>query len=170
MKLNKPILYKNYIQLFKDNRGFLNPFNIETFLKKKKIEDFALKYQLLSLTQKKNTFRGFHFQKSPYDQIKIIILHTGSILDIVFPYDNLKKSKIKKYNLNAGDILVIPSNYAHGFVTKTSNVLIQYLMNKKYAHTHYTGYSCKDLIIQEKDSKKLIISKNDTNLKKIYFE
>jgi len=170
MKLNKPILFRNYNQSFIDNRGFLNPFNIETFLKKKSIEDFVLKYQLLSQTQKKNTFRGFHFQKPPYDQIKIIILHSGSILDIVFPYDNLKKSNIKKYNLNAGDILVIPSNYAHGFVTKTSNVVIQYFMNNKYAHTHYTGYSCKDLIMEEINNKKLIISKNDTKLKKIYFE
>ena len=36
-------------------------------------------------------------------------------------------------DLSAGDVLMIPENYAHGFYTKSSNTILQYLLNKDFS-------------------------------------
>jgi dTDP-4-dehydrorhamnose 3,5-epimerase len=167
MKLKKPKLLKNYQKQFLDERGFLNPMSIAKLLKRHDLEDFEHSYQLISMTEHLNTFRGFHFQKPPHEQIKILIVHSGEILDIVFPFDDPKEENIETFNLKAGDILLIPNNYAHGFYTCSDNVLIQYIMNKEYSPESYTGFNGLDFISKKMDRQDIVISANDLTLPKL---
>jgi len=164
MKLKKPKLLKNYHQQFLDERGFLNPMSITELLQRHDLESFEHSYQLISMTEHLNTFRGFHFQRPPHEQIKILILHSGEILDIVFPFDDVKKENIETFNLKAGDILLIPNNYAHGFYTCSDNVLIQYIMNKEYSRESYTGFNGLDFISKKMNRQDILISANDLAL------
>lgn len=164
MKLKKPKLLENNQQQFLDQRGFLNPMSITKLLQRQELESFECSYQLISMTERLNTFRGFHFQKPPHEQIKILIVHSGEILDIVFPFDDAKKENIETFNLKAGDILLIPDDYAHGFYTCSDNVLIQYIMNKEYSPESYTGYNGLDFISKKMNRQDILISDNDLTL------
>jgi dTDP-4-dehydrorhamnose 3,5-epimerase len=164
MKLKKPKLLENYHQQFLDQRGFLNPMSLSKLLQRHDLEDFDYSYQLISMTEHMNTFRGFHFQKPPDEQTKILIMHSGEVLDIVFPFDDVKKENIETFNLKAGDILLIPNNYAHGFYTCSNNVLIQYIMNKEYNPESYTGFNGLDFICKKMNRQDILISPNDLSL------
>tara|TARA_A100001011_G_scaffold60804_1_gene60625 strand:- start:99 stop:590 length:492 start_codon:yes stop_codon:yes gene_type:complete len=158
------MLYKNFFTGFPDKRGYLNPVDLEALIDKVNLPNFDFKYQLISYSVKKNVFRGFHYQKPPFEQTKILIIHQGSIRDIIFPINSPNKSSMLEFDLVAGDVIVIPSNYAHGFYTKTSNVLLQYLMDKKYSPDHYSGFNPMQYIESLKLSAEPIISSKDIKL------
>ena len=170
MKLNKPKLLKKSQNCFVDKRGFLNPISLKTLFEKNELNDFNFQYQLISFTKHENTFRGFHFQKPPSQQIKVLIVHSGKILDIVFPYNDLKKENLETFKLEAGDALIIPDNYAHGFYTESSDVLLQYMMNGDYAPQDYTGLNGYKYISEKIGKNNMIISENDLGLKEFSFE
>ena len=96
MKLIKPIVLKDFFNTFPDNRGSLSTLDIKRLYKALNLKGFDFNYQLISSNHTKGTFRGFHFQVKPYEQTKIVVVHSGSILDIVFPYEKPDKSNISK--------------------------------------------------------------------------
>lgn len=163
------MVYKNFFTGFPDERGFLNPFDLRQLLETIKIPNFNLRYQLISFSEEKNVFRGFHFQKKPYEQTKILIVHKGSIKDILFPIENSTKSSTFEYDLEAGDVIVIPNNFAHGFYTKSSNVLLQYLMDQKFSPEHYAGFSPLGYIEKHSFDSKPIVSRKDMSLPQLNF-
>jgi len=167
MKLSKPILLKSFFQSFKDERGYLNELSLSKILDAENLKSFEPRYQLVSFTKNSGTFRGFHFQKPPSQQIKILALHQGSILDIVFPFDDLKKENIQQFNLIAGDILIIPDNFAHGFYTKSSDVLIQYTLNKDFVSADYRGFYGGKFIKKITKNDNVLISPKDLSLQEI---
>lgn len=148
MKLESPQLFKGIFKQYLDERGYLNPIDITAVANSINVKSFALKYQLTSFSLHKHCFRGLHYQLPPHAQSKLVIVHSGKILDIVVPFDNPKESKIKKYELEAGDILFVPNTYAHGFLTKTPNVSIQYLLDHEFNHESYNGINAIDYIKQ----------------------
>ena len=161
------MVLKNFFKGFPDNRGYLNPIDIESLLSELDKPDFNFKYQLLSSSKEKNIFRGFHYQTEPFEQTKILIIHQGSIKDIIFPITSPSLSSIMEFDLEAGDVIVIPNDYAHGFYTKTPNVLLQYLMDKKFSPNHYTGFSPLEYIKTSSLHSMPIISSKDLKLPKL---
>ncbi len=163
------MIYRNFFASFPDKRGFLNPFDLKQLLETIQIPNFNLRYQLISFSEERNVFRGFHFQNKPFEQTKILMVHKGSIKDILFPIENATKSSIIEYDLEAGDVIVIPNNFAHGFYTKSSNVLLQYLMDQKFSPEHYTGFSPLRYIENHSFDSEPIVSKKDMSLPQINF-
>jgi dTDP-4-dehydrorhamnose 3,5-epimerase-like enzyme len=103
MKFKKPKVYKKFFNAFPDERGFLTAFDLEKIQKKLDVE---FNYQLVSLSKKKFTFRGFHYQKEPKAQNKIIAIHSGQIIDfavdINFPSSlNIKNFRIVCWRYNS---------------------------------------------------------------------
>ena len=162
MKLEMPQLFKGAFNQYIDERGYLNPIDITAVANSINIKSFAFKYQLMSLSLHKHCFQGLHYQLPPHAQSKLVIVHSGKILDIVVPFDSPKESKIEKYELEAGDILFVPNTYAHGFLTKTPNVNIQYLLDHEFNYESYNGINAinyirhfvsdNDIIISDKDA------------------
>jgi dTDP-4-dehydrorhamnose 3,5-epimerase len=164
MNLKEPKMLKGLFQSYKDERGFLNPILIEKLLNIDELADFDVKLQLMSYTKSVNTFRGFHYQKPPAHQAKVLIVHKGKILDMVFPTKNFSKKSIQIFHLNAGDVLMIPENYAHGFYTKSSNTILQYLLNKDFSAINYTGLNGSNFIKKLIGKDDILISDNDRRL------
>jgi len=164
------MLYKKIFQGFPDNRGYLNPLDLASLTKTVGMPNFDFAYQLVSYSEEKNVFRGFHYQESPFRQTKILIVHQGSIKDIIFPIDVPTQQSIIEFDLEAGDVLVIPSDFAHGFYTKSSNVLLQYLMDQKFSPDHYTGFSPMGYIDTCSFDSEPIISSKDRNLPELSFK
>tara|TARA_B100001564_G_C20651879_1_gene677269 strand:+ start:293 stop:814 length:522 start_codon:yes stop_codon:yes gene_type:complete len=157
MNLNKSIepvkIKKNK---FIDRRGYFQ----EIYLKK----NFNLRIQFTAIAHsKKNVIRGLHFQKKNR-QSKLIYVISGKILDVAV---NLKKNsknfgKIYKYILKEGDILFIPSFYAHGYECLSSRSTVLYHLEKYRDPKSESGIPFNDKKLNIKwVSKNPIISKRD---------
>ena len=162
MKLKKPKVYSKYFDSFLDSRGFLSALDSEKLEKKFQIK---FNYQLVSLSEKKYTFRGFHYQKMPKAQNKIVIVHSGKVLDFVVKVDSPSSSQVKSFELSAGDVIAIPQDYAHGFLSLTNKVIIQYLLDNKFSAKNYSGFNANSFIKKKFTGKKIIISSKDKSLK-----
>ena len=164
MKLSKPIVFKNIFNIFDDNRGFLSTLDIEKLIEKLPNSSFNFAYQLLSFSEKKHTFRGMHYQEQPFTQNKLIIVHQGSIVDLVIELGNKEIDNALSFEISAGDAIFVPNNYAHGFISLTDNVLMQYFMDNKFSQENYKGFNITKYLEKEYPNIDLIISEKDRNL------
>ena len=164
MKLSKPIVFKNIFNIFEDNRGFLSSLDIEKLIEKIPNSSFSFDYQLLSFNERKHTFRGMHYQEQPFSQNKLIVVHQGSIVDLAIELGNKEIDDVLSFEISAGDAIFVPNNYAHGFVSFTDNVLMQYFMDNKFSQENYKGFSITKFLEKEYPNIDLIISEKDRNL------
>ena len=163
MKLSKPIVFKNIFNIFDDNRGFLSVLDIDKLIEKLPNTSFNFAYQLLSFSEKKHTFRGMHYQEQPFTQNKLIIVHQGSIVDLVIELGNKEIDEVLSFEISAGDAIFVPNNYAHGFISLTDNVLMQYFMDNKFSQENYKGFNITKYLEKEYPNIDLIISEKDRN-------
>ena len=141
---------------FKDNRGYFKELLKEKDLKRK------FPFLVMSFS-KKNVIRGLHFQLKN-KQSKLIYVSNGKILDVAV---NLKKNsknfgKIFKYVLREGDILFIPSFYAHGYECLSKRSTVFYHLEKYRDTKSESGIPFNDKNLNIKwFTKNPIISKRD---------
>ena len=157
MSLEIPKIIKT--NCYYDKRGYLQ----EIYLKKNLKKNF--KFSLITFSRR-NVFRGFHFQ-SKNQQVKLIYLVKGSILDIVIDLRRRSNNfgKAYRFKLREKNILYIPKGFAHGFLTLSAeNVLLYYMTNYRDAKNE-NGIVWNDKKLKIKlPVKKLIISKKDKKL------
>ena len=157
MSLEIPKIIK--ANCYYDKRGYLQ----EIYLKKNLKKNF--KFSLITFSRR-NVFRGFHFQ-SKNQQVKLIYLVKGSILDIVIDLRRRSNNfgKAYRFKLREKNILYIPKGFAHGFLTLSAeNVLLYYMTNYRDAKNE-NGIVWNDKNLKIKfPVKKLIISKKDKKL------
>ena len=107
---------------------------------KQEMEAHGLKTNIVqintSLSLKKGTLRGMHYQKHPYEETKLVRCTRGAIFDVIV--DLRKDSPTFKQwfgielNENNHTMLYIPEKFAHGFITLTDNCEITYLNTQFY--------------------------------------
>jgi len=141
--MNKPVFHPTSIDKLKlieyqpisDERGFLNRLFCETtfhhLMQGKKIQQINQ-----TLTKKKGTVRGFHYQFPPHAEIKIVSCLKGKVWDVAVDLrkgsptflhhhaELLTEDNYKSY--------LIPEGFAHGFQTLTSNCEMLYFHTADY--------------------------------------
>jgi dTDP-4-dehydrorhamnose 3,5-epimerase len=89
-----------------------------------------------SYNAKNGTLRGFHFQKHPHGQAKLVSCVTGRTMDVVVDLrrDSVSFGKWHAFELTAasGTSIYIPAGCAHGFLTLDANTTIAYLIEGDY--------------------------------------
>ena len=99
------------------------------------VTDFVQDNQ--SMSAKKGTLRGLHFQNAPKAQTKLIRCTKGAILDVAVDIRRGSPTYLKwiSVELTAENKrqLYIPKGFAHGFVTLVDDVEIQYKVDDYYA-------------------------------------
>lgn len=116
-------------KVFDDDRGwFMETYN------KKTLEDQGINIDFIqdnrSLSKKKGSLRGLHYQKKPHAQSKLVRCIKGSAFDVVV--DLRKDSRTYKQWLGVNlteenkKSLFIPKGFAHGFLTLEDNTEIEY--------------------------------------------
>jgi dTDP-4-dehydrorhamnose 3,5-epimerase len=103
-----------------DERGFF----ARTFCRRE-FEDHGLEPNLLqcsvSFNRRQGTLRGIHFQRSPYQETKIVRCTAGAIFDVIVDLraDSPTFLKYLAVELTAENrrALYVPNDFAHGFQT-----------------------------------------------------
>ena len=156
-------------KIFEDSRGyFFEPFNKNLF--KEKFGDINFVQDNESKSSK-GVLRGFHFQKPPFEQAKLVRCIDGEVLDIAL--DLRKESKTyRKYEkvLLSGKNkkqFFIPRGFAHAFLVLSDTAILSYKVDNLYAPEYDSGIIWNDPSLSidwGMDESKLIISKKDKNL------
>ncbi|MFD1316297.1 dTDP-4-dehydrorhamnose 3,5-epimerase [Namhaeicola litoreus] len=120
-------------KVFYDERGyFMETFNQKNF---ERFSDLTFVQDNESLSQK-NVLRGLHFQKPPFAQAKLIRVVQGSIYDVAVDLrkDSPNYGKYYGHILSAENKhqLFIPIGFAHGFLSREDNTIINYKCSNFY--------------------------------------
>jgi dTDP-4-dehydrorhamnose 3,5-epimerase len=90
----------------------------------------------ISGNKKSGTLRGFHYQKEPFAEDKIITCLNGKIYDVVIDLriDSASYLKWKSFYLTPENrkMLFIPAGFAHAYQTLKNNTLILYYSSNFY--------------------------------------
>jgi dTDP-4-dehydrorhamnose 3,5-epimerase len=88
----------------------------------------------LTLTRKRGTIRGMHFQAEPKPEIKLVRCAAGAVYDVLIDVrrDSPTFGRWEGFELRAaeGRMLYIPGGFAHGFQCLTNNCELFYQMSE----------------------------------------
>ena len=123
-------------KVFGDKRGWFT----ETY-SKEKFKNLGVDIDFIqdnhSFSSEKGTLRGLHFQLNPKSQSKLVRCTKGSMLDIVvdlrFGSPTYKKWIAVELTEENKKQLLVPKGFAHGFVTLTEGVEVQYKVDEYYS-------------------------------------
>ncbi len=118
-----------------DNRGYLERLfcteELQAIIPGKQIMQINH-----TLTQKKGTVRGMHFQHPPHAETKFIMCLQGEVFDVAVDLRHNSASFLKWHGelLSADNhkTLVIPEGFSHGFQTLTDDCELIYLHTAAY--------------------------------------
>ena len=166
-KLSLPGVFLIEPAIHADNRGTFH----RTFCKKI-FQDNGLETEFVqdsvSFNPHNKTLRGMHFQRTPYEEIKLVTCLQGKIFDVIA--DNRLASKtygkwcaveLSQKNKN---MVYIPEGYAHGFLTLEPHSLIHYKISEYFEPNSASGFMWNDRLFAIKwpDIPK-ILSEKDKN-------
>lgn len=119
-----------------DHRGWFMETYSEQDLKEHGIHT-AFVQDNHSYSAQKNTLRGLHFQTNPKAQTKLIRCVRGIIIDTVVDLRKHSKTYKKWFSIELSaenkKQLYIPKGFAHGFLTVTNDVEVQYKVDEFYS-------------------------------------
>lgn len=136
------------IKSFKDNRGEMKFIqNI----------DNKNKHQTFISINHKNVIRGIH--TSPYS--KLITVLSGSIIDYVINFED--SSIYSKRTMYENDVLEIPANCGHLFISLEDNTSVLYQLNGEYNEKFEKNYNyrCPYINLDIDNTIEYIVSEKD---------
>lgn len=132
-----------------------------------------------SFSAPQGTVRGLHFQIPPQPQAKLIRVLSGAILDVAVDIrpgsPTYGQHVAVRLDAEAGEQLLIPHGFAHGFCTLTPDVMVAYKVDSYYSAAHDRGIRWNDpalgidwpvneatAILSDKDRKAPLLSEAGT--------
>lgn len=157
-------------KVFRDTRGFF----CETFQKERFTQLTAVNAEFVQDNQSESSYgvlRGLHYQKSPYEQAKLVRVIVGKVLDVVVDLRKDSPSFGKHYSTMLDDQnmnqLYIPRGCAHGFLTLSERSVFAYKCDGYYKPEADTGIRFDDATLGidwHLPTDELIISEKDQGL------
>lgn len=104
-----------------------------------------------SVTLKKGTARGLHFQYAPDAEVKIIKCIKGSVYDVVVDIRKNSPTFLKQFNLELTaenhKMLCIPKGLAHGFQALQDNAELIYMHDRIYTPGNEGALNLQDPLL-----------------------
>lgn len=154
-------------KVFGDHRGwFMEAYS------KQKINELGINIDFVqdnhSFSANKGTLRGLHFQLNPKAQAKLVRCSRGTILDVAVDIRKGSPSYKKWLAVELSEKnkrqLLIPKGFAHGYLTLTDDVEVQYKADESYAPEYDRSIRFDDTEIGiEWGIEKPILSQKDLN-------
>ena len=127
-----------------------------------------------SITVKKGSIRGMHFQKPPHAEMKLVRCIRGRILDVVVDIRAGSPTFLQHYSVELSaenmKLFAVPEGFAHGFQSLEDDSEIMYLVTEFYSPESEAGLRFSDpslkiewplsvTDISEKDGKHPLVDK-----------
>ena len=166
-------------KVFGDHRGWFT----ETY-SKEKFKELGVNVDFIqdnhSFSAQKGTLRGLHFQLDPKAQTKLVRCTKGKILDVAVDlregsptYKEWIAVELTEENKKQ---LLIPKGFAHGFLTLTDDVEVQYKVDEYYSPENDRSIRFDDPeigvvwdidspILSDKDLNAPLLKESDINFK-----
>ena len=164
-------------QVFGDHRGwFCETYTAEKF--KQLGIDTVFVQDNQSYSKGKNTIRGLHFQTAPKAQTKLLRCTRGKILDVAVDIrkgsPNFGKWVAVELSAENKKMIYIPKGFAHGFLTLSEDVEVQYKVDEYYSPENDRSvffndpdigidWGIENPILSEKDLKAPFLKDSDAN-------
>ena len=146
---NGPVLLEPNV--FKDDRGYF----FESFSSKEFSKIIGKDIEFVQDNESKSSafvFRGFHFQKPPYAQAKLVRVVKGSVLDIIVDIrrgsPNYGQTYAAYLSENNHRQFYVPEGFAHGFLSLEDDTVFQYKCNNYYNKESEGGIRLKNFDLQ----------------------
>jgi dTDP-4-dehydrorhamnose 3,5-epimerase len=134
-------------QRFSDFRGYFQ----ETWsdrLFREKIGNVTFVQDNQSISKKKGTVRGLHFQKPPHAQGKLVRVLRGSIFDVSVDIrtgsPTYRRHIAVKLDAVEGAQMWVPPGFLHGFCTLEDETEVFYKVTSYYSPSHDAGVLWND--------------------------
>ena len=129
-------------KVFGDHRGWFTETYSKSILAEHGIDlEFVQDNQSFSAT--KGTLRGLHYQLNPKAQSKLVRCTRGSIFDVAVDIRKGSPTYGEWFGIELSaenkKQLLVPKGFAHGFMTLTDDVEVQYKVDEVYSPEHERG-------------------------------
>jgi dTDP-4-dehydrorhamnose 3,5-epimerase len=158
---------------FSDARGYFQ----ETWsdqLYRKALGEVDFVQDNLSLSLKKGTLRGLHFQRPPFAQGKLVRVGRGSIFDVAVDIRRKSPTYGEHVALTLdsaqGAQFWVPPGFLHGFCTLEDNTEVSYKVTSYYSAAHDAGVLWNDPDLGIKwpvDEAAIVLSEKDRSLPRL---
>lgn len=102
----------------------------------------------ISFNKTKGTFRGMHYQNSPYEEDKLVRCTKGKIFDIIADLrpSSLTYKQWKGFELTEENhkMVYVPKGFAHGFQTLADNTEVFYQISQEFMSDYSKGFRWND--------------------------
>ncbi|WP_044339929.1 dTDP-4-dehydrorhamnose 3,5-epimerase [Rossellomorea aquimaris] len=153
MKITKTLLSDVLViepRVFGDHRGWFTETYTET-----KFKDAGINLNFVqdnhSFSAAKGTLRGLHYQLSPKAQTKLVRCTKGTIFDVAVDIRKGSPTWAQWFGIELSaenkKQLLVPQGFAHGFMTLTEDVEVQYKVDEVYSPEHDRGIIWNDSTI-----------------------
>ena len=130
-----------------DERGFFARIWDRKIIQEKGLNDNLVQVSI-SFNKKKGTLRGMHFQKKPFEEVKIVRCTRGRIFDVIIDLRPNSETFMNwtSFELNTNDLtlLYIPEGFAHGFQTLEDDTEVFYQISNWFSPEHAKGIRWND--------------------------
>jgi len=132
---------------FEDARGsFATIYDVAEFAGKGLVTDWVNDNQ--SYNVQAGTFRGFHFQRAPHAQTKLVRAVVGRIVDLIVDIREDSPTYLKLLSVEldsaSANMLYIPKGCAHAYYTLTDGAIVGYKTDAYYAPNSEGGLRWND--------------------------
>jgi dTDP-4-dehydrorhamnose 3,5-epimerase len=90
----------------------------------------------ISLSSRRGTVRGMHYQRVPHSEVKLVRCLKGAIWDVIIDIrkDSPTYCRWQAFELSGSNNrqLYIPKGFAHGFQTLSDDAIVNYLISVPY--------------------------------------
>ena len=133
-------------RVFGDERGyFMESFRSDMFVRQVSGVTFVQDNESMSM---RGVLRGLHYQLPPFAQAKLVRAVSGRVLDVAV---DIRKNSPTFGQHVAVELsgqnnrqLFIPGGFAHGFVVRSENAVVQYKVDNWYSPDHERGIAFDD--------------------------
>ncbi len=135
------------VEKIEDDRGFFGRLWCDEELKKYNLNTNIVQANI-SLSKKAGTLRGLHFQKSPYQETKLLRCTKGAVYNVIIDLrpesPTFKKWFGVKLTEDNHKMIYVPENFANGFLTLEDNSEVYYMVTQFYNKESESGIRWND--------------------------
>jgi dTDP-4-dehydrorhamnose 3,5-epimerase len=123
------------LEKISDERGFFARTYCQSEFRRHGLDTEIVQCNM-SLSKRKGTLRGMHFQDAPYKEAKLVSCVKGSIYDVIIDLRPSSSTYCRWFSAELNDennkMLYVPEGFAHGFQAMEDNAVVFYQMSEFY--------------------------------------